>query len=266
MRTSRLFAFAWLFAAIGMAHGEPIAGMANVHGDSPNDVVDRPLTLGAGDFEARLAVEIALEDGGRPISLAPDLWYGVTDRLTVGLIHSDTSLDQVDATASLCFRGSELTCDHVYTGSGLDVAWSALTGPLAIASRARFVIRDTDPFKPAATAGALVRWAHGRFAIYADPYIRFGLANRALGNRTSLFFPVWFAVQPAHGALLSLHTGWNSDLAVVRDGWHLPVAVDATVRVTPELDLALEVGFPSAFGPQNSVHNRALTLSVAYRP
>jgi hypothetical protein len=270
VRTSRDFAIAWLVAtgAIGVARGEPTAGMANVRDDSGaiDDVVNRPLTLGAGDFEARLAVESGLSAKLKPIALAPDLWYGVTDRLTVGLIHSDTSLDQVDTTASFCFRGGVLSCDHVYNGSGVDVAWSALAGPFAIAPRVRFVVRDPDPFKPAGTVGALVRWAYQRFAIYADPYLRFGLANQALGNRTSLFIPVWFAVQPARGALLSLHTGWNSDLAVVSDGWHVPVAVDATVRVTAQIDVGLEAGLTSAFGPQNSVNNRALTLSVAYRP
>lgn len=268
MRTSRVLAIAWLVASAGVARGEPIAGMANVHDDSGSrdDLVNRPLTLDAGGYEARLAVELGLEGTVRPIALAPDLWYGVTDRLTVGVIHSDTSIDQVAATASFCFRGGPETCDHIYRGSGLDVAWSALAGALAIAPRVRFLIRDTDPFKPAGTVGALVRWAHARFAIYADPYLRFGLANRDLGNRTTLFLPVWFAFQPAHGILLSLHTGWDSDLAVASDGWHLPVAFDATWRVTPQIDLGLEAGFPSAFGPQNSVHNRALTLSVAYRP
>jgi hypothetical protein len=271
VRTSRVFAVASIagFIAVGAAHGEPVAGMANAPagaGAAPDDVVNRRLTLGAGDFEARLSVELGLASSVRPIALAPDLWYGVTDRLTVGIIHSDPSLDQIAATASLCFRGSDLTCDHVYRGSGVDVAWSALAGPLAIAPRVRVAVRDTDPFKPATTVGALVRWAFHRFAIYADPYLRFGLANRELGNRTTLFVPIWLAVQPVRGALLSLHTGYDSDLAVASDGWHLPIAVDATWRITPQIDLGLEGGFPSLLGPQNSVHDRALTLSVAYRP
>ncbi|HET9623788.1 MAG TPA: hypothetical protein VFP84_20590 [Kofleriaceae bacterium] len=262
MRAALPIVLASVLAGAAVARGEPIAGT----GDAPR-LIDRPLTLGAGQLEARLALELPAGGGERPVSIAPDAWIGVTDRLTVGVIHSDAALDQVATGASLCLRGGKpLTCDHVYRGGGLDAVWRGLDGPVQIAPRARFVIRDVDPWKPAATLGALVRWTRGAFAIYGDPYLRIGLANTDLGNRSALVVPIWLAVQPAERAVLALHTGWTSDLAVIRDGWHVPVALDVTARASARLDVGLEAGFASLLGPQNSVKNRALTLSVAFRP
>ena len=46
---------------------------------------------------------------------------------------------------------------RVRPGSAVDVRWSWREGPLAVAPRARLLLRDVDPWKPAVTAGALVR-------------------------------------------------------------------------------------------------------------
>jgi hypothetical protein len=257
-------------AAPGPARAEPAIGRAaGSGGDAPDDLVDRPFVVGAGELAARLSLEIDLEPEhvAKPFAIAPDVWYGVTDRLTLGFINSDDSLDQVGATASLCFRGDfQTTCDHLYRGSGLDVRYSWLTGALSVAPHARFVVRDVDPWKPAVTAGALVRWAHGRYAITSDPYFRFGVANTDLGNRTALYVPLWLAMQPAHGWLLGLETGWNSDLGIADDGWHVPIVLEAQAALSARWDAGISGGFPSLLGPQNNAKARELTLSVTLRP
>lgn len=235
---------------------------------SPDDLVTRPLVLAPGDLVARVAIELGLESGqfARPLSIAPDVWLGVTPRWTIGLVHSNESVDQIDARASLCFRGDALTCDHVYRGSGIDARWSWRAGALAVAPRARLLLRDTDPWKPAATLGALARWTRGRTAITSDPYLRLGLANQGLGNRAALFVPIWLGIQPTSGALISVHTGWDSELATWRDGWHVPVALEVAARATPHLDIGLAAGFPHLLGPQNNVKDRAMAATVEYRP
>jgi hypothetical protein len=185
----------------------------------------------------------------------------------IGLIHANDSVDQIDARASLCFRGGDpLSCDHVYRGSGLDVRWRWREGALAIAPRARLLVRDIDPWKPAITLGALARWTRGRAAVTGDPYLRLGLANQSSGNQAALFVPIWFAVQPAWGWRIALHTGWDSVLATWRDGWHVPVALELAARVTSQLDVGLAAGFPHLLGPQNNVKERAMLVTLEYRP
>jgi hypothetical protein len=127
------------------------------------------------------------------------------------------------------------------------------------------LVRDVDPVKPAITVGALVRWTRGRFLVATDPYVRAGLANTDLGNRTHVMLPVWLGVQPARGWLLTLRTGYDADTAVWRDGWHGQLAVGARTSPTPRLELAVEAGFPSLFGPQNNVKSAALFVTAGWR-
>jgi hypothetical protein len=232
---------------------------------SPDDLVARPLVLDEGALELRLTVELGVRPQlyGRPLSLAPDAWWGVAPDWTIGVIHSSASVDQIDAGATLCLRDSRVPrCSHPYRGSGIDVRYRARTGALAIAPRARVLVRDIDPFKPAMTLGALVRWTHGRFAIASDPYLRLPLASSQLGNRASLSIPLWLAVQPAAGWMLAVHTGFDADLAVIRDGSHGPFGAAVTARVTSEVDVALELGWPRLFGPQYDAKVGAILVAV----
>jgi hypothetical protein len=233
----------------------------------PRDLVARPITLAAGELDARLVTELGIRRIGEPISLAPDVWLGVAPRWTLGVVHSAQSRGLLDEGASLCFGGrAPLGCDRAYNGSGLDARWSWREGALAIAPRARFVVRDVDPWKPAVTAGALVRWTRGRFAITSDPYLQLGLANRDRGNRATLVVPVWLAVQPTCRWLLALHTGWDAELAIWRDGWHGPIGLALEVRAAARLHIAVEGGFRSLLGPQHDLRTRMLAISFAWRP
>jgi hypothetical protein len=234
----------------------------------PDDLVTRPLVLDRGALVTRLTFELGISNGqyAQPLSIAPDAWVGVTSQLTVGLIHSNASVDQIAAGGSLCFRGDVLSCEHVYRGSGLDVRWGLRDLPITVVPRVRVLVRDIDPWKPAVTLGALVRWTQGRIAITSDPYLRLGLANQDRGNRAALVLPIWLGIQPAAGSLLALRTGWDSELATWRDGWHIPLALEFTTRAQDHLDVGVTVGLPQLIGPQNNVKERAMALTIEYRP
>jgi len=254
-----MLALATVLTAVTLAHAEPSA--------PATDVVTRPLVLPAGGFEARLTAEINLQKNryGRPLSLAPDLWYGVTPRWTIGLVHSNPSVDRIDANATFCLRRFQTRCDRLYRGSGLDVRWSWKSGDFAVAPRARLLVRDVDPIKPAVTLGTQLRWTRGRFAVESDPYLRLGLANRDEGNRAALFVPIWLAVQPTCRWLLAIHTGWDAELAIARDGFHIPFGLVIRARATSQLDVGVEAGFTSLLGPQNNIKQRAALVTVGWR-
>jgi hypothetical protein len=250
-----------LFVALAVLAATSAAGA------SPSDLVTRALVLDPGEVVTRVAVEIGLSTGrlAQPLSVAPDAWIGVSPRLTIGLVHSNASLDQIDARASFCLRGDALSCDRAYRGSGIDVRWSWREGSLAVAPRGRLVLRDLDPWKPAVTVGALARWIRGRYAITSDPYLRLGLAHRELGNRAALFVPIWLGIQPACRWLVALHTGWDTELATWRDTWHVPLGLEVVAQATRRLDIGLAAGFPRLAGPQNNINERAMSITLAYR-
>ncbi|CAN5876843.1 hypothetical protein BH11MYX2_BH11MYX2_31210 [soil metagenome] len=251
-------------------HAVPAAALlalaSSAHAD-PDDIISRPLTLARGHVEAQLAIEanLAFNRIGQPLSLAPDAWVGITDKLTLGLTHSNSSLDRIASGASFCVQELFPLCNDTYRGSTIDARFSVLDGPLAIAPRARLILRDTDPAKPALALGADVRWYRSRFLVESDPYLRLGLYNRDKGNRANLDVPIFLGIQPTCRWLIAFHTGWDSDLAVWRDGWHIPIALLVRARATTNLDVSVEGGLTSAAGPQNNSNQRAIAILFSWR-
>jgi hypothetical protein len=227
-----------------------LAWSATVRAD-PDDLVSRPIVLAPGQLEAELVAEIdaAPTYFAKPFSLAPDAWYGVTDRLTIGIVNSHLAVDRYDPGASLCSTTAILECDHVYSGSGLDARYLVQDGALAVAPRLRLLVRDVAPWKPAVAFGGLARWTSGRYAIVADPYLQFGLANVELGNRAQLFVPLAFDLQPARRWLVELRTGYNSELDVLSSGYYIPVWFGVTFAATAHFDVGVAAGFETLLGP-----------------
>lgn len=222
-----------------------------------------PMVLGQGEVYARLVTEVDLAPRrrARPLSLAPDVWFGVTDALTVGVIHSATSVDRIDAGSSFCVRELSTRCSGLYRGSGVDLRmkWTP-----HVAWHVRAVLRDVDPVKPAVTAGALLRWTRGTFIVETDPYIRVGLAKRDAGNRDALVVPVWLGRRLGDRASFAVHTGIDGDLAVWRDGWHVPLGLRFEVTPARAIAFGVEGGFTSLLGPQNTADQRAIAVYAAY--
>ena len=155
-----------------------------------------------------------------------------------------------------------LYCDSPYRGSGVDARYALNRH---VAPRVRVLLRDIDPLKPALTFGALAKWTHGRYAITADPYVQLGLANQEQGNRAQLVLPIELALQPTCRWQLALSTGWNSVLASVGDGWHVPIALGVRARATAKLDVGATFGFPTLLGPQNTPKQRVLFVALGWR-
>jgi len=240
------------------------------HAD-PDDFVARPLVLAQGQLEAELITEINVAPNAiaKPISFAPDLWVGVTPRLTVGIVHSDPSLDRIQPGASLCLRRDPELCDATYRGGGLDARYLLIdhdvVTDLALAPRMRFLIDDLDPVKPALTLGGELRWQHGRYAVDTDPYLQLGVYNTGRGNRARLNVPIVVSIQPTRRSVVELHSGWNSDLAVSNDGWHVPVELAVRAAATSALDVGVALGFRTLLGPQHNSANRVVFLTLAWR-
>jgi len=259
----------WLFALMLAAPARVVA--------APNDIIARPLVLDEHQVDAQLVGELNLAPGlfAEPVSLAPDVWFGVLPQLTVGLVHSHPSVDRFTPGATYCVVTEPFLCPDAYHGSGIDARYSVRTGELAVAPRLRFLLGQVDPVKPAVTLGALVRLTRGRYAIIGDPYLQIGLANTDQGNRHALFLPVTFAVQPIARWEVALRTGFNSNLVryrgvdgkehIATDQWHVPLAFATRVRVDAHFDVGMMLGFTSLLGPQNTAKERALFFMLGYR-
>jgi len=255
--------------AVRLAIAVLVTLASTAHAD-PDDLVARPIVLAEGQVEANLTVEVDLAPGqiAKPLSLAPDVWFGATDRLTVGIVHSDPAIDRIAPGASLCVGTGVPGCGHIYSGGGIDTLWSLVAGELAVAARVRLLVAEdsiTSVWKPAMTFGALARWTRGRWAVWSDPYLRVPSANADAGNRIALWLPITVSAQPTCRWAIDLRTGWNSDLAVWRDGWHIPAWLGARARASDHVDVGAAFGFYSALRPQNNASQRAAFVMVGWR-
>lgn len=245
-----------------------LALLATTARATPTDAFAPSVTLDANHFTAALTYEANLAplQIGSPTSLAPDLWYGVTPELTLGVIHSDDSIDRVPAMfepgASICIVREQVSCPHRYHGSGLDGLYQISPG---IAAHARLLLRDVDPIKPALTAGAMLRWVHGWFSVTGDPYIQLGLYNTRDGNRAQLWLPVTIAVAPIERVSLEVHTGYDTDFEVWNDGYYIPLLVRVRAHVIDQLDVGAAVGFAALAGPINNPRERIMAFDLAWR-
>jgi hypothetical protein len=207
-------------------------------------------------------VDLAAGHVGHPTSIAPDVWWDATPRLTVGLVHSHASVDQLVPGATFCVTtGDPLSCNHVYNGSGVDIRYAVLPW---LEPRARFLITDIDPLKPQLLAGAFMHGQWGRWGLAADPYLLGGLANMTEGNRSAIWVPVRGSVALGSSKVW-LDTGWNAELRTWRDDWHIPIGLGASTHVVANIDAGAELGFRTLGGPQNTPKERVLFVFVSTR-
>jgi hypothetical protein len=216
-------------------------------------------------FEANLAPSQVAS----PASLAPDLWYGATSKLTIGVIHSDASIDRVpvffEPGASICVRLERVSCPRHYHGSGVDALMDIGAERFQIALHARFLVRDIEPIKPAVTAGVRMRWMNRWLSVIGDPYLQIGIENRSAGNRAQLWLPITIAVAPIARCSLELHTGYNTDIAVWNDGYYVPLLMRVRAHITGQVDVGVSAGFGSVAGTQNSPRERMMAIDLAWR-
>ena len=52
---------------------------------------------------------------------------------------------------------------------------------------------------------------------------------------------------------------------MLRDGWHVPIAIATRFAVDSHFDLGVMLGFASLLGPQNTAKERALFFMFAWR-
>ena len=238
------------------AHDAPTAATADA-----TDLVSQPLHPRRGQLWIAATIEADLSHNrGGSRAIAPDLAYGITDETSLSLAHSARSIARIGSPAGLCYEA----CDYrpEYTVNAL-AHHALLRRPgLQLYAAGGFLLRDTDPWKPAALVGAAARWQRPRFPVETAPYLQLGLANTDQGNRHRLVVPVRAWVQPTCRWAIGLHTGIEGELAVFSDAYHGPFAGLVTAAPTPWLQVSLEAGFSSLLGPLNTASRRFVSLSL----
>ena len=146
-------------------------------------VSEQQMTLPGSRFfvQAFFEANLSKDNAFKPFSLAPDLWYGVNDQITVGLVHSGRASTGLYGGAGngLCLAGEDNGCPDVYANVGLDGRYHFYrSGGITLSGEGGLFAGPFDPFTAALKLGVVGRWQAGAIAVDAAPNIFIGLSER----------------------------------------------------------------------------------------
>ena len=268
----RVVIYTALAGLVGLASGTASAQSSEV-------TEERQMTLPEGKlfvqafFEMNMSTDLVF----KPFSLAPDIWYGVNDALTVGLVHSGRAASGFlgGTGEGLCLAGEENGCAKVYNSVGIDARYHFYrSGGMTMAFDGGLFARTIDPLALALKVGVTGRWQSGNLAVEIAPNLFAGLTERggddmvvvATTNKETFNLPITalFAMSPQLG--LALQTGVTTPFEAIGDSYLIQLAVGAQYMVSAAMFADLTFAFPAiAGGPDGTgLDARTLTLGVGY--
>ena len=200
-----------------------------------------------GFIEMNLSADAAF----KPVSLSPDVWYGVRDDISVGLTHSTSGTGGFYGGAgnSLCLTGEDNGCGGLYRNVALLGRYSLIDTGLGVAVGGGLVVSDIDPFTVGIQINAVGRWEHDALAVVFQPSVYLGLNQRegvagVGGNTEAIALPVaaMYDVMPA--LAVGLQTGLTLGLSDIASQWTVPLSLGGRYVVTPGIWADLVFSLP----------------------
>jgi hypothetical protein len=228
--------------------------------------VQRGVQAPKGMLSARLILAVEMSDSlvGKPISLAPDIYYGVSDVLQLGLVHTGPMGWQSRPGLGLCLTGEDNGCPDVYDNIGFDVMYGlAFAGALHLSAHGTLYVASFDPSTLLLAVGAAGKYhVNDDVSLYFDPQLGIALSDRDV-NDDALFVPLELQFQAGAPNTLKLLTGFSGSLSEFGDTLQIPVGLGVVRNVTEHVDVGARFSFDNLLGKQFDGVGRADTRSLA---
>jgi hypothetical protein len=259
--------------------GAPPAGPAVV--EQPTTPPPKPtsMTLKQGAVFVQVNAEMSMSKDKvlEPLSLAPDISYGVNDDLTVSLIHSTAAFTgfRGGSGLGLCVTGTDGGCANVYNNVGAEGLYSLLKGNFAVAAKAGVLTEFVDVAMESKTflqakVGANTRYTMGNVFVQFNPAVWIPL-NETDANKPQIWLPValWVKVMPPlslfaasglKGATSNAMDAGFGDLYTINLGGGAQYTINKAVAVGGSFIFGTMFGAPDTTGPDS----RAVHLWLNY--
>lgn len=265
-----------LLSLAGAAHAQSQSGEYTLglpKSDPTQERLRMTLPKGRVLVQGYIAMSLSSELVFKPVSLSPDVWYGFSDDLSIGLTHSSVGTGGVygGAGTSLCLTGEGNNCASFYNNVALLARYNLIDTGLALAVQGGLVVNSTDPFYFGIQVGAVGRWEYKPIAIVFQPSIYIGLTERegdaaagVAGNTEAISLPVAAMYDVSPELAVGLQTGVNLGLDDIAAQWQLFVSLGGRYVVMPgvwaELAFSLPVVASGADEGPGAFDTRVLTL------
>ncbi|HTM22291.1 MAG TPA: hypothetical protein VL172_17345 [Kofleriaceae bacterium] len=231
------------------------------------------MILAKGKIGVAVAVQVNLSKDlvAKPISIQPDVAYGVMPKLDVGLYHSSYGIAGWwgGLAGGICVSGTDNGCAKAYNGPIGILAHYMLMGNagMEIDANAGLVFRQlSDPMMLGAKLGVDVHKMMGKLMIGLSPNLLLGFTERDAGNKEYLNVPVsvMFAASPK--LMAGLQTGIQGPLDGFGDFYMVPVSLGAMFMVNPSLSAgaAFNLFRVAGFEGPGAADLRGLTVVVEW--
>jgi len=220
----------------------------------------------AGLFTARLNLLVNASDGsfGKPTSLAPDLYYALSDVLQLGLLHTGPMGWQTLPGAGLCLTGTGRGgCPYVYDNVGADVLYGLVYGDFHLSLHTSlYAAHLHEPRWFLWTIGLAGKVHFGEsVALFFDPQIGVTLSNRDL-YKDQLFVPLALQLQAGPAVSVELLSGVTGQLSALGDTVRAPLGVGVVGNLSAWFDLGLRFSFDNLLGHQPAGASRTAERSL----
>lgn len=219
----------------------------------------------AGMVSARILLDINLSSDrvGKPISLAPDLYYSATDQLQFGLLHEGPMGWQARPGVGLCLTGESNGCPEVYDNIGFDVMYLVSVGRVHLSTHTSLFISHFDPLTMSVALGAAGKVRLGsKFALLFDPKLAVALTERETQD-DFVYIPLELQYQAGVATTLKLLTGLSGGLTTFDDTYEVPLGIGVLQNLTTHVDLGARLSFDNLLGHEAPGIGRADTRSLA---
>jgi hypothetical protein len=237
------------------------------------------LTLPKGRALIDAYLEIGLSKGSafKPVSISPDIWYGVSDELTVGLVHSSVGGSGFigGVGQSLCLTGSD-SCANVYQNVGFDGRYKLKSGDITWAADGGLFINSTSPFALDLKLGVVGRWHKDKLAVEFQPNLFIGLTNRSTDeagggtvttNGEVLSIPVTGLYTVAPKIAVAVQLGVILPFENAGDNFAIPLSIGAHYNVNESLNVNAAFTLSAVAGGNNvptGADGRSFTIGGTY--
>lgn len=249
-----------------------------------------------GSLQIGLSAESAGGGAFKPVSIAPDGWYGVNDKLDAGIVTSATGtsgfwsgqavrLGTGIGGSGLCVTGQDRNCPKVFDNVGVAAHYLLSSdASLSVAADGGLFAGSFDPFALSLKVGMVGMWHSRRIAVEFSPSLFLGITQRDIdmttgrgGNREVVNLPLAVMYMVLPDLALGLQSGLTGIVDPpgslgFGDTYSVPVALGAMYYVSPQLMIGGAFSFdrvaggapPGTSGPSAS-KLRSLDLLVGYR-
>lgn len=215
-------------------------------------------------LRANLLVNASTGTFGKPTSLAPDLFYAISDNVQIGLLHTGPMGWQTRPGAGLCLTGTGTGgCPQVYDNVGFDFMYGLLFGDFHLSLHSSlYLYKISDPSWVMWTVGFTGKFHFSdAVALFFDPQIGITLSNRDL-YKDQLFIPLELQLQANSDVAVKVLSGVSGQLSALGDTFVSPLGLGVVGNINAHVDLGLRFSFDNLLGHQPAGTSRTDWRSI----